>query len=818
MPRRRPDNGRRAGDRPQLPTVRRRLVLQTLDSRRMMAADAPLGATLEDTGEFLLGRVVVTPIFLDSNGIADTKTQQWDAGEIDEVIGRITEGVNWWSDTLDALNTVHSLEFIVDRTFADDPLVIDQEPIDRVSQDYVLYANQFLDEIGTPGTATLEEGMFAFNHAKRVEHDADWAFSILIADSSDDADGYFPASGDFQGAFAFAGGLFIVMPSDRPASTVAHEMGHIFWAMDEYQGGGTYSEYRGYYNTQNLNAEDNPTPGFVQEVSIMADQDQIAAAYASNTTAAVTLAQVGWQDSDGNGIFDVLDVPLGLDGRGAYDSETGTFQFQGEAYAQALHSQNPAGYQSDITLNRISHVQVSIDDGDWTTVNSPDEQFASIDIAVSVPSDYQSIAIRVIDEATGITSEELRTVAGEPIVGTQTFATHAFIDANADGQRQLGEVALASQAVAIRDAQGELIASNGILAEDLPADTNVEPSNGITLRGNGLSLGESIQVRTTTGESLFHVYDRQFNAWLPFVGNSGTLQASFDAPTSLVEVDLMSLTDGSYARVSAYDADGNLIERVTTSLLNEPDAVLDAGESQTLRLVDPQGRIARVEIGGHAQTGVSVKGIRYGETSALVTDANGIVSFPGLADGVYQIDAVPQSVIQSFGESPISFEVAAGEIIGGAPRLAAQRVDSPYYNAGLPEDVNEDEEVSALDALRIINDLNLNGARELTRDEVITSMLDVTNDGIVTALDALRVINYLNREGTADSEPTVARGNRAVAGEPVAESPSESVASSGPADAMVPASEPVPAVDILAAAWGTANAVPDDDDDEGQLF
>ncbi|MEM8911738.1 MAG: dockerin type I domain-containing protein [Planctomycetota bacterium] len=804
MPRRRPVTGRRAGDRPQSPAVRRHLTLQTLDPRRLMAADAPLGATLEDTGEFLLGRVVVTPIFLDSNGVADTKTQQWDPGEIDEVLARITEGVNWWSDTLDDLNTVHSLEFIVDRTYADDPVSVDQEPIDRVSQDYILYANRFLDQIGTPGTATLEEGMFAFNHAKRVEHDADWAFSIFVADSSND-DGFFPTSGDFQGAFAFAGGLFFVMPSTRPASTVAHEMGHIFWALDEYAGGGTYAERRGYYDTQNLNAEDNPQPGFVQEVSIMADQDQIKAAYESNTTAAVTLAQVGWQDSDGNGIFDVLDVPLKLDGTGAYDSETETFQFRGEAYAQALRNQNPAGYRSDITLNRISHVQVSIDEGPWTTVSSPDEQVALIDITVSVPSNYQSFAIRVIDQTTGITSEELRAAAGEPILGTQTFATYAFVDENEDGQQQLGEAALVSQAVAIRDAQGELITSNGVLAEDLPTNTDLNLLDGITIRGNGLFLGDNIQVRTTTGDPLFHVYDRQFNTWLPFVGTSGTLQATFDSPTALVEVDVMSLIDGSYARVTAFDSNGNLIDRVTTSLLNEPDAVLDADEAQTLRLVDPQGRIARVEIGGHAQTGVSVSGIRYGQSSALVTDANGIVSFSGLADGVYQIDAVPESVIQSFGESPLVFQVAAGEIVGDPPRLAAQRVDSLYYNVDLPEDVNGDQEVSALDALRVINELNLNGARELTRSDSITSLVDVTNDGIVTALDALRVINYLNREGSASSEPTVTTGDRAVSGESTSQ--------------VVPvASDPERAIDHLAAAWGQEPFDADDDEEAGQLF
>ncbi len=44
----------------------------------------------------------------------------------------------------------------------------------------------------------------------------------------------------------------------------------MFWARDEYAGGGSSADRRGYYNTQNLNAADNPAQGFVQQPSIMA--------------------------------------------------------------------------------------------------------------------------------------------------------------------------------------------------------------------------------------------------------------------------------------------------------------------------------------------------------------------------------------------------------------------------------------------------------------------------------------------------------------------------------------------------------------------
>ena len=202
---------------------------------------------------------------MESDGSIDTETQDWTAEEIDSVLAKISDGVNWWADALDELDTVHSLEFVIDDTYARDPVETGYEPIDRTSNNYSNYVGEFLDYAQIDASLQLDEGMFAFNNSQREKFGTDWAFSIFVADSSDDVDGFFPHEGTFRGAFAFPGGLYFVTPSTRPSSTIAHEMGHIFWAMDEYSGGGTYTSSRGYYNSQNLNAWDNPTPGFEQE-------------------------------------------------------------------------------------------------------------------------------------------------------------------------------------------------------------------------------------------------------------------------------------------------------------------------------------------------------------------------------------------------------------------------------------------------------------------------------------------------------------------------------------------------------------------------
>ncbi|EMI19441.1 heme peroxidase, animal [Rhodopirellula maiorica SM1] len=71
-----------------------------------------------------------------------------------------------------------------------------------------------------------------------------------------------------------------------------------------------------------------------------------------------------------------------------------------------------------------------------------------------------------------------------------------------------------------------------------------------------------------------------------------------------------------------------------------------------------------------------------------------------------------------------------------------------FHNELMPEDVNNDGVVSAVDALTVINEMN----RQRNHDGVASTVNergmrpDVNNDGRHTSLDALMVINRLNRE------------------------------------------------------------------------
>jgi hypothetical protein len=65
--------------------MKRKLHIESLESRRVFAS-IPFGATPEDTGEFMLGRVGVTVVLLESNGQIDPSTEDWTITHRNEVM------------------------------------------------------------------------------------------------------------------------------------------------------------------------------------------------------------------------------------------------------------------------------------------------------------------------------------------------------------------------------------------------------------------------------------------------------------------------------------------------------------------------------------------------------------------------------------------------------------------------------------------------------------------------------------------------------------------------------------------------------------
>ncbi len=768
----------------------RRLNVQLLETRRLLAGDVGpfFGVTPQDTGEFLLGRVAVTPVFFESNGAIDAESQDWDAAEIDAMLEKITTAVNWWSDLLDAQNTVHDLEFVIDDRYAREPVEVAYEAIDRTSNDINLPITSFLTPLGYADSSSVGEAVIRFNHDQRTRLNTDWAFTIFVADASDDPDGSFASGGPFSTAFAFAGGRYIVTPSTRPARTITHELGHIFYARDEYPGGGSWTDRRGYYNTQNVNAADNPTPGFVQQTSIMRAGQSVIDAYNGLVSPASTLAMLGWRDSDGDGVFDLADVPLAFDAIGTFDPATSTYRLVGHASAVPLINQNSWGFQSDISPNEISELQVRLDEGVWQTLTSPRVPELDIELEWEILEPFQSIAFRVVDTNTGMTSPILAGNRVTPVMSDAAIRGGLFVDRDADQDRIAEEPALAGAALTIRDADGNALAMGRYDPQQDDGGFVTGDQGGITLSVEGAPFDSvaglfDVEVTPETTRRLLHAYHEVRQRWQADWSGNAKLWATLGETTGTVTVEVVGLEDSSFARIEAFDADGILIGRETTSALM-------LGETALLTIDDPHGRIHSVRMHGHAATSVGLGKVSYGQPSTLTTGADGVFKFDHLPDGEYRLFVRPANLIHRVAAEGVPVTVVDG--VSSTRMVPVSIVDSPRHNTELAADVDGLDGATAFDALLIINDLNRNGDRLLAGEEATGPSIDVNNDGMVTAIDALLVINHLNRR--SDSNP----GEGEAAGVVV------------PGVVVPPAGGPGPAAGIASAA---ADPVPADQGD-----
>ena len=731
---------------------RRRLCVEALESRRLMAG-LPFGALPQDTGEFMLGKVAVTPVFLESNGQFDPSTENWTPALIQSTLQTVQTGLDWWVDLLAAQQSVHTLEFSLDTTYATSPAASRYEPINRVSNDYTLWAQEFLVGVGFGTSGNLEADMRAFNHAQRLKLGTDWAFTMFVINSNNDSDGQFPSGGSFLRAFAFAGGLFMVSPSTRPASTFAHETGHMFWGKDEYAGGASYAERRGYYGTQNSNAADNPAPGFVQQPSIMATGSLLQTAYDNHVSPATTLAMVGWQDSDQDGIFDVLDVPLELRGTGHYDAAAGAYKFVGSANVGVLPNLNTDGLRNDITLNRISSVQYRIDGGAWTTVAQPDSYEAALNLSIPATQPGQIIEIRAVDAATGISSNVFQgRFQRADAVANPGINGFVWIDSNKNGLRDVGEFGEASWQVEVLSSAGEPLALRRTVEPDnLPVGALTASSvQGANITAIGADAdgraGVFADTVTSTGTRSFRAFSRSAQSWLSnWNSTSRKLQVDFATATSIVEIDAVGASSDSYGRLEAYDAAGKLIDRFTTTKLAN-------GQVAKMRVESAAGSIAYVLSSGHANSSVRLDNLRFGPETVVTTQDKGQFSVPHLPAGSYRVKVTPTS--NSYSATTLGGSQRAATLVSGGTTkdidFAFQSNTSNFQNPVNRFDVNASQSVSPLDVLLIINDINQHGPRDLAAAGYQPPpYIDVSGDGFCSALDALLVINLINSGAAA---------------------------------------------------------------------
>lgn len=770
--------------------VPRRLRFECLEDRRLLAA-APFGAFPDDTAEYMLGDVLVSVVLMESSSkisSVNQNTENWTPATIAAVKQKVQTGIEWWEQTLVTQfpNSPHPLDFHFDFHYADHPVLTDYEPISLPSDYFQYWMYDFLKLVGHNQTGNFTKDIRAFNHAQRLAHGTDWAFTVFVVNDTLDADGKFAAGGSFEQAFSYAGGQFFVSPAKRPPSTFAHETGHMFWARDEYLGGGSYTDRRGYYNAQNWNAANNPTPGFTQVVSIMRE-NPLDAAYNASASSPSSLAMIGWRDSDGNGIFDVLDVPHTLSGTGYLDPVSGQFRFLGTSSVQTLPNLNSSGLQNDITLNKISRAEYRVNGGAWQTAAVYGTSSAVLDLAFPVPSSGNPlIEIRTVDATSGVSSPVFQGHISRPASVLQP-GVNGFVwnDLDADANLDNGEPRLAGWTV-------RLVDSNGV---PLELGQALEPDNYAT----GMVLNTILPQVTLSlvgdpqGAIIASVYSvqRVFGS-RSLLGTSAVwkpgemeLRMDFAAPVTSVRLDAIGTATGDRARLEAYDRSGNLIGRTTTGLL--PNGQLD-----TMRLDRPTADIAYVIAKAHSGVAVRLDNLRFGPETVVRTDLQGAYAITGLPAGGYFVEAVTPSG-RALPDSRRAVSLAEGEALG-AVDLVAQSGTISWQNPLRPADVTGDGHVTPQDALVLINYINAHGGVPSLPNDLPPPYFDVDGNGLITAADVLQVINLLNQVSAA---PSGASGESPAGGFAEGEAPAI-------ADRRLPASDPPSSAAAGNQAAGTA--------------
>ncbi|MDI6792120.1 MAG: Ig-like domain-containing protein [bacterium] len=268
-------------------------------SNEPAGAPARAPGRFRETSEYMIGRIAVGIILPESNGSIDSpQTENWASAEENAVKAEIEAGLNWWV----AREPTAQLEFITDFHFR---APTGYEPIQRPQSDEGLWISEVMTNLGYPGTNYMDQ-VYEYNNALREEKGADWAYTIFVVDSSADGDGRFT---DGYFAYAWVGGPFLMLTYDNNGygisnmdAVCAHETGHIFYALDQYaESGCSPTENSGYLAAPNSNCANGGT-------SYECIMRGGVRPYTSGKISPSTREQIGWRDSDSDGILDIVDI------------------------------------------------------------------------------------------------------------------------------------------------------------------------------------------------------------------------------------------------------------------------------------------------------------------------------------------------------------------------------------------------------------------------------------------------------------------------------------------------------------------------------
>lgn len=314
--------------------------------------------------QFMAGDVAVLVVLPESDGSIEPSSEDWTQSQINQVTQQLQSAVDWWVEQLPQAQLHFHLEVQVVPT--------GYEPITHNLQEEGLWIGDVLGRMGYSGN--YFERAYAAAYDIRRQKGTDWATLIFVANSDNAATGRFT---DGKFGYAYINGPFMVLSSDsgsygahRLAPVAAHELGHIFGALDQYSAAQIPCNRRsGYLDAPTSNSDVDGCPSDLP--SIMRSP---LSAYKNNDIDPSALAQIGYYDGDEDGIIDPLDTTPTLQ----LDPVVPPIPGQRPRFSgQSSDAGYPSARLRTVSINIIERVEYRINNGPWQFAIPDDGAFDS---------------------------------------------------------------------------------------------------------------------------------------------------------------------------------------------------------------------------------------------------------------------------------------------------------------------------------------------------------------------------------------------------------------------------------------------------------
>jgi hypothetical protein len=233
---------------------------------------------LEETSEYMIGYFAVQIIWVES------EEYPWTESDMDITRVRIEEGLNWWRD----LDSRADLDFVYIETLV-------RLPFNALDVPYTEWFQAVTNEMGFTEHWYVE--LMKLNMRRRDTFGSDWSTTVVaLSQYGRTLEGWHAA--------AFRGGPAMFMTRFGISShIVAHEFGHINWALDQYYSSRMPCYARsGVLGIENQNSEYGDC--VIDVPSIMKHS---WSGYARKTVDWYARGQIGWHDYDCDGLFAPVD-------------------------------------------------------------------------------------------------------------------------------------------------------------------------------------------------------------------------------------------------------------------------------------------------------------------------------------------------------------------------------------------------------------------------------------------------------------------------------------------------------------------------------